>query len=382
LHPENMTAPSDDVIHTSSPLAGYQALKTEIDAAIQAVLNQPAHVLAPVVGRFERQFAAFIGVTHGIGVNNGTDALHLSLRALGIGRGDEVITVSHTSVATVAAIEMSGADAVLVDIELPWCTIDPHAAEAAITQRTRAIIAVHLYGQPANLTRLRDIADRNGIALIEDCAQSHGATWNARMTGSWGEASCFSFYPSKNLGTVGDGGMVLTHDAGLASRISSLRQYGWSAPQMSALPGWNSRLGSLEAAILEVKLKSLPAMIAARRQIAARYLESLAGLPLLLPRAREGSEHAWHLFVIRCEDQEARHGLKQHLATRGIMAGLHYPLPVHLQPAYRGRCRTTGMASTEAIVPQILSIPIYPELRADQQSRVIAAIREYYEASQ
>jgi dTDP-4-amino-4,6-dideoxygalactose transaminase len=151
---------------------------------------------------------------------------------------------------------------------------------------------------------------------------------------------------------------------------------------MSALPGWNSRLGSLEAAILEVKLKSLPAMIAARRQIAARYLESLAGLPLLLPRAREGSEHAWHLFVIRCEDQEARHGLKQHLATRGIMAGLHYPLPVHLQPAYRGRCRTTGMASTEAIVPQILSIPIYPELRADQQSRVIAAIREYYEASQ
>lgn len=368
----------DEPIHTSNPMAAYQAHKAEIDAAIQSVLNQPAYVLGPVVERFEAQFAAYVGVRHGVGVNSGTDALHLTLRALGIGQGDEVITVSHTSVATVAAIEMSGAAAVLVDIELPWYTIDPVAAERAIGPRTRAIVAVHLYGQPADLPALRDICDRHRLFLVEDCAQSHGATWSGRATGSWGDAACFSFYPSKNLGTIGDGGMAVTNDAAVAERLRRLRQYGWSEPQWSVSPGWNSRLGPIEAAILEVKLRHLPAMIAMRRQIAAHYLAGLQGLPLLLPRGREGSEHAYHLFVIRCEEAGIRRELLKHLTDRGILAGIHYPAPVHAQPAYEGRCTMGGLARTEAVSGRILSIPLYPELPKRQRDRTAAALQDFF----
>ena len=377
-----MKSEPDEPIHTSSPMAAYQAHKAEIDAAIQSALNQPAYVLGPVVERFEAQFAAFVGVRHGVGVNSGTDALHLTLRALGIGQGDEVITVSHTSVATVAAIEMSGAAAVLVDIELPWYTIDPVAAEQAIGPRTRAIVAVHLYGQPADLPALRDICDRHRLLLIEDCAQSHGATCSGRATGSWGDAACFSFYPSKNLGTVGDGGMALTNDAAVAERLRRLRQYGWSEPQWSVSPGWNSRLGPIEAAILEVKLRHLPGMIGMRRQIAAHYLASLEGLPLLLPHGREGSEHAYHLFVIRCEEARIRRQLLQHLADRGILAGIHYPAPVHAQPAYEGRCTMDGLARTEAVSGRILSIPLYPELTFRQRDRTVAALQDFFSGTQ
>ena len=377
-----MKSPIDEPIHTSNPMAAYQAHKAEIDAAIQSVLNQPAYVLGPVVERFEAQFAAFAGVRHGVGVNSGTDALHLTLRALGIGQGDEVITVSHTSVATVAAIEMSGAAAVLVDIELPWYTIDPVAAEQAIGPRTRAIVAVHLYGQPADLAALRDICDRHRLFLVEDCAQSHGATWSGRATGSWGDAACFSFYPSKNLGTIGDGGMALTNDAALAERLRRLRQYGWSEPQWSVSPGWNSRLGPIEAAILEVKLRHLPGMIGMRRQIAAHYLASLQGLPLLLPHGREGTEHAYHLFVIRCEEARIRRELLRHLANRGILAGIHYPVPVHAQPAYEGRCTTGDLARTEAISGRILSIPLYPELTFRQRDRTVAALQNFFSGTQ
>ena len=373
-----MTQFATELITTSNPRANYLAYKAEIDQAIQTVLNQPDYVLGPVVEHFEARFSAFIGATHGVGVNSGTDALHLALRGLGIGPGDEVITVSHTSVATVAAIEMSGAVPVLVDIEMPWFTIDAQAAASAIGPRTKAIIAVHLYGQPADLTVLAELCGRHGLTLIEDCAQCHGATWRGRLTGSFGKAACFSFYPSKNLGGIGDAGMVVTSDAALAARIAMLRTYGWREPQVSLTPGWNSRLGPLQAAILDVKLRHLPEMTGLRRQLAGRYGKGLAGLPLLLPDGRDGSRHAYHLYVACCDDAATRDRLRRHLADAGIAAGIHYATPVHLQPAYKGRVGNLPLPVTEAVAGRIISLPLYPELTGPQQDRVIAAIREFF----
>jgi dTDP-4-amino-4,6-dideoxygalactose transaminase len=362
-------------IYTADPRAGYFAYKAEIDAAIQSVLTAPHYILGPAVENFEASFAGFIGVAHGVGVNSGTDALHLALTGLGIGQGDEVITVSHTSVATVAAIEMTGAKPVLVDVELPWFTIDPNAAASAVGPRTRAIVAVHLYGQPADLTGLQALCGRCGLALIEDCAQCHGATWQGRLAGSFGTAACFSFYPSKNLGAVGDGGMVLTNDGALAGKIHMLRQYGWQQPQLSLMPGWNSRLGPLQAAILDVKLKHLPEIIKLRRQIANRYSDALADLPLILPFDREGSQHAYHLYVARCS---TRRSLLEYLVAKGIVAGIHYAAPVHSQPAYAGRLETRSLTNTERIAGQILSLPLYPELTEQQQNAVISAICDFF----
>jgi dTDP-4-amino-4,6-dideoxygalactose transaminase len=375
----HMSVSPHSPIYTANPRAGYLAYKAEIDAAIQSVLTAPHYILGPAVENFETSFARFIGVAHGVGVNSGTDALHLALTGLGIGQGDEVITVSHTSVATVAAIEMSGAKPVLVDVELPWFTIDPNAAASAIGPRTRAIIAVHLYGQPADLTGLQALCGRHGLALIEDCAQCHGATWQGRPAGCFGAAACFSFYPSKNLGAVGDGGMVLTNDAALAEKIRMLRQYGWQQPQISLMPGWNSRLGPLQAAILDVKLRHLPEIIKLRRQIASRYWQALAGLPLILPFDREGSQHAYHLYVARCS---TRGSLLEYLVAKGIVAGIHYPAPVHSQPAYAGRLEMYSLTNTETIASQILSLPLYPELTEQQQNAVISAVCDFFKERQ
>jgi dTDP-4-amino-4,6-dideoxygalactose transaminase len=369
-----------DPIHTADPRASYLAHKAEINAAIQSVLDQPQHILGPVVERFEAQFARFVGVSHGVGVNSGTDALHLALRALDVGPGDEVITTSHTAVATVAAIEMSGAAPVLVDVELPWLTIDPAAAAGAIGPSTKAIIAVHLYGQPADLTGLRALCDRHGLALVEDCAQAHGARWEGAAAGSFGSVGCFSFYPTKNLGTVGDGGMVVTDDEALANRVAMLRQYGWSETGESLFPGWNSRLGPLEAAILAVKIRYLPAMVGRRRQIAREYDGRLSRLGLHLPRQRERSEHAYHLYVVRCEDSDQRDGLVQHLAARRIQAGVHYPVPVHLQSAYRDRVDARSLPNTEAAARQVVSLPVYPELSTAQQQAIVSGIGEFFGA--
>jgi dTDP-4-amino-4,6-dideoxygalactose transaminase len=373
-----MNIPPNEPVYTSDPRANYLAYKADIDAAIGTVLEQPVYSLGPVVARFEAEFTDFMGMAHAVGVNSGTDALHLALRGLGIGAGDEVITVSHTSVATVAAIEMSGAAPVLVDVEPHWYTIDPDAAAGAIGPRTRAIIAVHLYGQPADVTRLRALCDRHNLALIEDCAQCHGAYFHGRPAGSFGDAACFSFYPTKNLGTVGDGGMVVTGDEGLAGRIAMLRQYGWKQPQYCLTPGWNSRLGPLQAAILSVKLRHLPDMIRRRRQIAARYAEGLAGLPLQLPRDRGQSQHAYHLYVAQCEDASARRNLLAHLASKRIIAGVHYPTPVHAQPAYAGRVAVRALQVTESLPDTIISLPLYPELAESTLDIIIAAVHEYF----
>lgn len=369
-------------IPSADPRAGYLALKTEIDAAIADVLSQACYSLGPVVERFEAAFAAYCGVEHGIGVNSGTDAIHLALRGLGIGRGDEVITVSHTFVATVSAVEMAGAQPVLVDVDPAYWTIDPAAVAAAITPRTKAVIAVHLYGQPADLNALQEVCTRHGLALIEDCAQAHGASWNGKPVGSFGSASCFSFYPTKNIGTVGDGGMIVCSDAALAERLRALRQYGWERPQYSVVPGWNSRLGPLQAGILQAKLTHLDSVVERRRAIAGDYLAALEGLPLALPRERNLSRHAYHLFVVRTEGPGRRNALVAHLSRLGIAAGVHYRTPVHQQPAYADRLPAADLALTEELSSSILSLPMYPELTDAQSCRVAAAVQGFFGAAQ
>lgn len=366
------------LIQTADPRAGYFALKDEIDAAIADTLSQPYYCLGPVVERFEAAFADYCGVGHGIGVNSGTDAIYLSLRGLGIGQGDEVITVSHTAVATVAAIEMSGARPVLVEVDPVFWTIDPEAVAAAITPRTKAVVAVHLYGQSADLAGLAEICVKHGLALIEDCAQAHGALWHGKPIGSFGVASCFSFYPSKNLGTIGDAGMILTNESGLAEKLRMLRQYGWDRPQHSVMTGWNSRLGPLQAAILEVKLKHLDKMIERRNVLADTYLSSLSELPLTLPRKRDLCRHAFHLFVVKTLDPGLRDKIKSHLFTQNVAAGIHYAIPVHLQPGYADRVTASDLKMTEALASTILSLPLYPEMADSEQQQVIGALKTFF----
>jgi dTDP-4-amino-4,6-dideoxygalactose transaminase len=368
-------------IHTADPRAAYLAHNAELDAAIQSALRQPHYVLGPVVEQFEHEFAAFVGSAHSVGVNSGTDALHLALRALGIGPGDEVITVAHTAVATVAAIELAGATPVLVDVELPWMTIDPEAAADAVGPRTAAVVAVHLYGQAADLAAVADLCDRCGLALIEDCAQAHGATWAGRHVGTFGRAGAFSFYPTKNLGTVGDGGMVTTEDRELAARIRMFRQYGWDESRSSVAAGVNSRLGPIEAAILSVKLQHLPRMLAARHAVAQRYGAGLVDLPLMLPAERPQAQHAHHLYVPRCGEVATRDSLLRGLERHGVVAGVHYPVPIHLQPAYRERVDRRSLVRTEELAGRVLSLPIYPELTSPQQELVITATREHFEGA-
>ena len=369
---------SSPVIQTADPRAGYLALKPEIDEAIAYVLNGPGYVLGETVARFEAEFAKYIGIGHGVGVNNGTDAIHLALRALDIGPGDEVITVSHTAVATVAAIVMAGATPVLADVDARTRTINPVAAEALITPRTKAIVAVHLYGHPADLGALIALCEERGLALIEDCAQCHGAEWKGRKTGSFGQVSTFSFYPTKNLGAIGDAGLVATNDPAIAEKLRLLRQYGWEKPQYSILQGWNSRMDPLQAAILSVKLKHLDAHTARRRDLAHAYHRELSGLSLVLPLEQPECTHVYHLYVIELRDETTRDALRAHLAAHGILAGIHYPFGVHEQPAYTPWIRTGSMAVTERLARTVLSLPLYPELTDAEQHRVCAAVRSFF----
>ena len=365
-----------DTLRTADPRASYLALKPEIDAAIAAVLGGSDWILGPTVERFERDFARYVGASYGVGVASGTDALHLALRGLGLGPGDEVVTASHTAVATVAAIGMSGAIPVLVDVERDWRTLDPAAVEAALSPRTRAVVAVHLYGQPANLDALAALCARRKLLLVEDCAQAHGASWNGARVGTRGAAAAFSFYPTKNLGAAGDAGMVITSDDALARRVGSLRQYGWSGSRESAELGVNSRLDALQAAILSVKLPHLDAWNARRRALAARYERGLHDLPLRLPRERPGSIGAFHLYVVETHERDA---LAAALREAGIVAGIHYPAAVHQQPAYTG-LRRGPLPVTEELAATVLSLPLYPELGDAALDRVVAAVRSFFGA--
>jgi dTDP-4-amino-4,6-dideoxygalactose transaminase len=369
------TAAAREPIYFARPSAQYQALRDEIDGAIRKVLEGHVYIMGPEVERFEAGFAAYAGAAHAVGVANGTDALHLALRALDVGEGHEVIVPAHTAVPTIAAIEMSGAAPAFVDITADRFGLDPALVERAVTPRTRAIMPVHLYGHPADLGPLLEIARRHGLKLIEDCAQAHGARWQGCRVGSIGDIGCFSLYPTKNLGAIGDAGIVTTQDAGLATRLRELRQYGWRGRQISETPGFNSRLDELQAAILNVKLAHLDAANARRRTIARRYLAAFAELPIALPRAQPDCESVYHLFVVRTA---LRDRLKAHLQEQGVIAGIHYPVPCHHHPAYRARFGAVSLPVTEQIVGEILSLPMYPELTDDQVERVIDGVRGFF----
>jgi len=363
------------VIPVANPLAQYLAHRAEVDEAVSRVLAGGRYILGPEVEAFEAEFAAYIGVRFGVGVASGTDALVLALRAAGVGPGDEVVTVSHTAVATVAAIELAGASPVLVDIEPDYYTLDPARLEQAIGPRTKVIVPVHLYGQPADLGPILEVARRYGLRVVEDCAQAHGAVYRGRRVGAWGDLGAFSFYPTKNLGGFGDGGMVVTNDPELAERVRLLREYGWAERYVSSLPGFNSRLDELQAAVLRVKLRHLEADNRRRAEIAARYDAELAGTAVGPPKARPGTTHVYHLYVVRSGQRE---DLRAFLARRGVGTAVHYPVPVHLQPAYRGRVRVAGsLAETERAAREVLSLPIYPGLTDGEVTTVIESIRAF-----
>jgi dTDP-4-amino-4,6-dideoxygalactose transaminase len=367
------------VIPFASPAAQYQAHKPAIDAAIGRVLARGNYILGEEVGSFERAFAAYCGVEDAVGVGSGTDALTLTLRALGIGAGDEVITVSHTALATVAAIVAAGATPILADIERDTYTIDPNRIAAIATPRAKAVIVVHLYGRPANMPAILEVAGRFGLAVIEDCAQSAGATLDGKRLGSLGTAGCFSFYPTKNLGAIGDGGMVVTRDAALAERLRRLRQYGWDNQRQALETGVNSRLDSLQAAILEVKLSHLDADNARRAALAERYREGLSDLPVRLPSAPSNGEHVYHLYVIACAQRDE---LIAHLAKNGVGTAIHYREAVHQQAGYRDRIGlpSNGLPVTEDVVRAIVSLPMFPELDSRDVAHVIKSVRSFYRA--
>jgi dTDP-4-amino-4,6-dideoxygalactose transaminase len=368
-------------IPQTDPRAGYIARRAAIDAAIARVLDGGVYILGQEVEAFERAFADFIGVAHAVGVASGTDAIELALRACGIGSGDLVFTVSHTAVATVAAIERAGATPVLMDVQPGTYTMAPgelaRMLQIKLHGRPAAVLPVHLYGQPAELSALAEIARAHGLRLIEDCAQSHGALYRRMPTGSFGDLACFSFYPTKNLGALGDGGMVVTGDAALATSLRELREYGWRERYISARNGINSRIDALQAAVLGVKLGSLAADNARRQAIAGCYDAGLADLPVALPARRPEATHVFHQYVIRVAERDA---LRGRLRAVGIGTGIHYPVPVHQQPAYRGRLASgpSGLNVTERAAAQILSLPIYPQLSEEAVDRVVAEIRAFF----
>ncbi|MBV8524589.1 MAG: DegT/DnrJ/EryC1/StrS family aminotransferase [Acetobacteraceae bacterium] len=362
-------------VPVANPGASYQALKREIDSAVSRVLESGWYILGEEGRAFEAEFAAWLGVKHAVGCGNGTDALAFALRGLGIGPGKRVATVSHTAVGTVAAIEMAGAEPVLIDIDPLYYTMAPADLEAALVAGPiHAVVVVHLYGQPADLDAIANLCKRHEIPLIEDCAQAHGARLNGRMTGAIGQAAAFSFYPTKNLGAFGDGGLVVTSNAALAERMTALRQYGWRSHYISEEPGVNSRLDEIQAAFLRAKLPRLNAQNARRRTIAAEYGAALGHTPIRPPAIRPGAEHVFHLYVVQCPGRET---VQKQLRQAGIGTAVHYPEPVHLQPAYRGRVALGPAACrvTEAITGSVLSLPIFPELTEPQVDRVCEALR-------
>jgi dTDP-4-amino-4,6-dideoxygalactose transaminase len=333
--------------------------------------------MGPEVRAFEEAFAAWCQARFAVGISSGTAAIELTLRALGVGPGDEVITTPFTFIATGEAISATGATPVFADIDPATYNLDPAAVEAALTARTRALLPVHLYGQPADMAALAAIAQRRGLALLEDAAQAHGAEIAGRRAGSLGHAACFSFYPGKNLGCYGDGGAVTTDDEALAGRLRKLRDHGRSSKYVHDELGYGHRLDALQAAILAAKLPHLDAANAARRRLAARYRQLLAGADLVLPYVPEGVTPAWHLYVVRTARRDA---LLASLRAEGIEAGIHYPLPLHLQPAYRSLGLGAGsFPVAEAAAQQVLSLPLFPEMTDEQQERVAAAVIRYSE---
>jgi hypothetical protein len=374
------------MVPQADPGAAYRAQKEAIDAAVARALGSGWYILGKEGEAFEREYGAWLGAHAGgapmtaVGCANGTDALVLILRGLGIGEGSTVVTVSHTAVATVAAIEMTGATPLLVDIDPEHYTMDPDELVAVLEDPPpglppiRAVIAVHIYGQACDLDPMLAACERNGVALIEDVAQAHGGRLDGRMLGTMGRAAAFSLYPTKNLAALGDGGVLASGDAALAKRIAAIRQYGWHERYISAEVGVNSRLDEVQAAILRVRLPLLDAGNARRRAIADAYDAALAAGPIAPPLRRAGVEHVFHQYVLRSADRTA---LQARLKAQGIGTGIHYPMPVHLQPAYKGRTALgpAGCAETARASLEVFSLPMYPELTDAQVEQVCGALK-------
>ena len=370
----------------TDPKANYLAHKAEIGAAIARTLESGWFILGQQTATFEKDFANFLGAHDAVGVGNGTDALVVALRACGVMPGDAVITVSHTAVATVAAIELAGAIPLLADIDPVTFTLSPESLEATIEaylalpvgQRRplKAVIAVHLYGHPADLPKLSEITERYGLLLIEDCAQSHGATFGDRATGTWGKAAAFSFYPTKNLGALGDGGAVVTNDPTVAEQARLIREYGWKERYISLIPGMNTRLDEIQSAILNVKLTYLAQGNSRRQAIAASYDELLADSAVHRPVVRGPVSHVFHQYVIRSVQRDA---LQTWCRDRDVGTLIHYPVPVHLQQAYAGRVFLApgGLPHTETAAREVLSLPIHPQLSQEDVIRSAHTVREF-----
>jgi dTDP-4-amino-4,6-dideoxygalactose transaminase len=361
----------------TDPKAAYTARQADIDAAIARVLDSGRYILGAEVASFEREFAGFIGRKYCLGVASGTDALVAAVRVLDPAAHDYVITASHTSVATVAAIELAGARPLLIDIGAAGYALDPEELARVLEHppgRIAAIILVHLYGHPADSAALLALARRHGVPVIEDCAQSHGAQLGSQRLGSLGGLAAFSFYPTKNLAAIGDGGAILVDDPDRYERLKAYRQYGWKTRQVSDFPGVCSRLDELQAAILRVRLLWLDEENARRRQIADRYRQGLAELPLGAPPIEPDALPVFHQYVVRTPKRDA---LRLVLERRGVNTAIHYPVPVHLQPAYRGRLSIgpSGLARSERAALEVLSLPMYPQLSDPQVERVITAVR-------
>lgn len=360
------------MISCAFPKAQYLPHQDEIIAVVQSVLNSGNYILGEEVSNFESEFAKYLGIDYAIGCSSGTDALVLAMQAMDIGPGHEVIVPSHTATATVAAVVQAGATPVFVDVEPDFYTLDANFVDAACTHRTKAIIAVHLYGQAADLDGLLAIANKRGLRLIEDCAQSTGASFRDLMLGTIGDIGCFSFFPTKNMGAFGDGGAVVCSDSKLASRVRRLRQYGWDDNRVSLEPGKNSRLDELQAAVLRVKLRYLDADNTERRQQAAHYRTSLTDLPIELPTERDDALHVFHLFVLRTQYRDS---LMRHLKKKDIFAGIHYPMPIHLMPAFKNESR---LPVTERIANEIISLPLFPGLDELAQAKVVSEVSSFF----
>ena len=362
------------MIPVAAPALEMHAFSEEINAAILRVLERGYYILGPEVEAFEQEFAKFVGTRFAIGVASGTDAIYLALCAAGIAAGDEVILPAHTAVATLCAVEQCGAQAVLADIEPDCFTIDAKSVARKITSRTRAIIPVHLYGHPADLDALADVVSDRNIIVLEDCAQAHGAEHRGRRVGSIGSVGAFSFYPTKNLGAPGDGGMIVTNDESVFEQARRLRTYGWNERFISASRGWNSRLDELHAAVLRAKLLHLPDLIDQRRAIAKSYIAAI-GDGISAPTERHGHRHAYHLFVVR---SARRDELRSYLRAQGIGTDIHYPMPLHMQPAYEGILGRSGdFPESERACAEILSLPLYPFLDQESIETVSAALADY-----
>lgn len=365
---------------SADPGGAYRARRAEIMAAVQRVLDSGQYLLGRETEAFEGEFARYLGTAHALGTGSGTDALELALRTLGIGAGDAVVTVSHTAVATVTAIDRVGATPILVDVDPLTFTLDPERLRRVLDtdpgRSVRAILPVHLYGHPADMAAIMELANEYGLPVVEDCAQAHGAAIDGRKVGTFGDFGAFSFYPTKNLGALGDGGALVTGRAHLAERAALLKQYGWRERYVSQLAGINTRLDELQAAVLRVQLPHLDRMNGRRREIASRYESCLGGAGLRLPGNRPGCRHVFHQYVVRSGSREE---LRAFLEAHGVRAPVLYPLPVHLQPGYRDRVRIGpgGLAVTERICREILSLPVFPTLSDEEVRHVIGGVEQW-----